>query len=46
MIALRLVQLVERHSDELAAELVAKLESYPRTADLRKWKRHEFGSRP
>jgi hypothetical protein len=36
MIALGLVRLIESHSDELAAELVAKLEASPRTADLRK----------
>jgi hypothetical protein len=36
MIALGLVRVIERHSDELAAELVAKLETSPRTADLRK----------
>jgi len=36
MIALRLVRLIEHYSDELAAELVAKLETSSRTADLRK----------
>ena len=36
MIPLGLVRLIERHSDELATELVAKLETSPRTADLRK----------
>jgi hypothetical protein len=36
MIALTLVRVIERHSDELATELVAKLETSPRTADLRK----------
>src|ERR1700728_1331361 len=36
MIALRLVPLIEHHSDELAAELVLKLETSSRTADLRK----------
>jgi hypothetical protein len=36
MIALRLVRLIEQHSDELAAELVVKLETSSRTADLRK----------
>jgi hypothetical protein len=36
MIALRLVQVIERHSDELGAELIAKLETSSRTADLRK----------
>jgi hypothetical protein len=36
MISLRLVRLIEHHSDELAAELVAKLETSSRTADLHK----------
>src|SRR5580700_12093069 len=36
MIALRLVRLIEHHSDELTAELVAKLETSSRTTDLRK----------
>src|ERR1700677_2355510 len=36
MIALRLVRLIEHHSDELAAELVVKLETSSRTADRRK----------
>ncbi len=36
MIALTLVRVIERHSDELAAELVTKLGTSPRTADLRK----------
>ena len=36
MIALRLVRLIEQHSDELAAELVVKLETSSRTAELRK----------
>ena len=36
MIALSLVRVIERHSDELARQLVAKLETSPRTADLRK----------
>lgn len=36
MIALRLVRLIEGHSDELAAELLAKIEASSRTADLRK----------
>ncbi len=36
MIALRLVRLIERHSDELAAELTAKLETSSRTTELRK----------
>jgi hypothetical protein len=36
MIALTLVRVIERHSNELAAELVTKLGTSPRTADLRK----------
>jgi hypothetical protein len=35
MIALRLVGLIEHHSNELAAELVAKLETSSRTLELR-----------
>jgi len=36
MISLKLVRLIEGHSDELAAELVVKLETSSRTADLHK----------
>jgi hypothetical protein len=36
MIALRLVRLIEHHSDELVGELVIKLETSSRTADLHK----------
>jgi hypothetical protein len=36
MIALRLVRLIERHSDELTSELLQKFETSPHTADLRK----------
>jgi hypothetical protein len=36
MIALGLVRVIERHSDELAAELIARLETSSRTTDLRK----------
>jgi hypothetical protein len=36
MISLGLVHVIERHSDELAAELIAKLETSARTTDLRK----------
>jgi hypothetical protein len=36
MISLRLVRVIESHSDELAVELIAKLETSSRTADLRK----------
>src|SRR5271167_3414904 len=34
MIALTLVRVIERHSDALAAELVTKLRTSPRTTDL------------
>jgi hypothetical protein len=36
MIGLGLVRAIERHSDELAAELIAKLETSSRTTDLRR----------
>jgi hypothetical protein len=36
MIALGLVRVIERHSDELAAELIAKLKTSSRTTGLRK----------
>jgi hypothetical protein len=36
MISLRLVRLIEVHSEELAAELVAKLEKSSHTSDLQK----------
>jgi hypothetical protein len=36
VISLKLVRLIECHSEELAAELVAKLETSSRTADLRR----------
>src|ERR1700692_1383034 len=36
MIALTLVRVIQRHCDELAAELVTKLGTSPRTTDLRK----------
>jgi hypothetical protein len=36
MIALTLVRVIERHANELAAELVTKLGASPRTVDLRK----------
>ena len=35
MIALGLVRMIERHSDELGAELISKLETSSRTTDLR-----------
>jgi len=36
MIALRLVRLIENHSEELTESLIAKFEASSRTADLRK----------
>jgi hypothetical protein len=36
VIALTLVRVIERHSNELAGELVTKLGTFPRTTDLRK----------
>jgi hypothetical protein len=49
MISLRLVQLIEGHSDELVTELVTKLDTSSRTTDLHKvpaeelWRRiHEI----
>jgi hypothetical protein len=39
MIALTLVRVIERHSTELATELVTKLGTSPRTTDLRKGRR-------
>ena len=43
MIALGLVRLIERHSHVLEAELVVKIETSPRTADLRKIPGEECG---
>jgi hypothetical protein len=45
MIALRLVRLIEHHSEELTAELVAKLETSSRTVDLRKVPTEELRGR-
>jgi hypothetical protein len=45
MIALRLVRLIEHHSDALAGELVVKLETSSRTSDLRKVPVEELGQR-
>lgn len=45
MIAVRLVRLIERHSDELTDELLRKFQTSPRTTDLRKVPRHELRSR-
>lgn len=45
MIALRLVRLIEDHSEELSNGLLAKFENSPRTADLRKVPREELRNR-
>ena len=45
MIALRLVRLIESHSEELCNGLLAKFENSPRTADLRKVPREELRNR-
>jgi len=45
MIALRLVRLIESHSDELTESLIAKFETSARTADLRKVPSEELRGR-
>lgn len=45
MIALRLVRLIENHSDELTDTLIAKFEVSARTADLRKVPSEELRGR-
>lgn len=45
MIALRLVRLIESHSDELTESLIAKFEASARTADLRKVPTEELRGR-
>jgi hypothetical protein len=45
MIALRLVRLIESHSDELTESLIAKFEVSARTADLRKVPTEELRGR-
>lgn len=45
MIAVRLVRLIERHSDELTDGLVKKFLSSPRTSDLRKVPAQELRGR-
>jgi len=45
MIALRLVRLIESHSDELAESLLHKLERSSRTADFGKVPKHEIRER-
>ena len=43
MIALSLVRVIERHSNELAVELVAKLGASPLPADVRKFRSRNGG---
>ena len=45
MIALRLVRLIENHSDELAKDLVEKLQTSARTSDMQKVPEAELRSR-
>ena len=45
MIAVRLVRLIERHSDELTDELLQKFQTSSRTADLRKVPEQELRNR-
>lgn len=45
MIALRLVRLIESHSEELAESLIHKLERSSRAADLQKTPQHEIRER-
>jgi hypothetical protein len=45
MIAVRLVRLIEKHSDELTDELLHKFQTSPRTSDLKKVPLQELRSR-
>jgi hypothetical protein len=45
MIAVRLVRLIERHSDELTDQLLLKFKTSPRTSDLRKVPAQELRNR-
>ena len=45
MIALKLVRLIEQHSEELAHSLIQKIESSPKCAELKKIPRNEIESR-
>jgi hypothetical protein len=45
MIALKLVRLIENHSEELTDSLIAKFEASARTADLRKVPAEELRGR-
>src|SRR5215831_13628539 len=45
MIAVRLVRLIEKHSDELTDELLRKFQNSPRTSELRKVPAQELRNR-
>jgi hypothetical protein len=45
MIALKLVRLIERHSEELAHSLIRKIESSPKSSELKRIPRNEIESR-
>ena len=45
MIALKLVHLIERHSEELAQSLIHKIESSPKSSELKRIPRREIESR-
>jgi hypothetical protein len=45
MIAVRLVRLIEQHSDDLTDGLLRKFQTSPRTSELRKVPAHELRSR-
>jgi len=45
MIAVRLVRLIEQHSDDLTEGLLRKFETSPRTSDLKKVPEHELRAR-
>ncbi len=45
MIAVRLVRLIEQHSDELTEALLRKFQTSPRTSDLKKVPEHELRAR-
>jgi hypothetical protein len=45
MIAVRLVRLIEQHSDDLTEGLLRKFQTSPRTSDLKKVPEHELRAR-
>lgn len=45
MIAVRLVRLIEQHSDDLTEGLLQKFQTSPRTSDLKKVPEHELRAR-